>query len=204
MTDYQEQIDNIDASYDEIDAERLRAEAAASQQAAQSQFDAAGTDAQRGHPEDIARHVTGAVTDTLEGVDAAGRAQKLDVAAGLHAASTETFHERDAASEAAGRSDIAAEGAGMVLEFTDMSESDKTRWLAEKGAREGEAQALHKRSDELTEQAIGERHQASQLEDEARAGLPGHEWEQDKHRGHPSGGGAGGGSTPSGDAPKPE
>src|SRR6516162_6358098 len=90
VTDYQEQIDNIDASYDEIDAERLRPEAAASQQAAQSQLDAAGTDAQRGHPEDIARHVTGAVTDTLEGVDAAGRAQKLDVAAGLHAASTET------------------------------------------------------------------------------------------------------------------
>jgi len=206
VTDYNEQFDDSQASLDEIDAERLRAESKASLESAKSQFDAVGTDSQRGHPEDASRHLQGGMDDAQEGMDFDVRADKLDQAAGLHAASTETFHERDDARDAAGRSDIAAQGAEMVLDFTeDMSESDKTRWLAEKGAREGEAQALHDRDDALTERGIDQRHQATQLETEAREGLPGHPWEQDKYTGVPSGGGSGVDvGTPSGDSPNPE
>ena len=205
MTDYNEQFDNTEASYDETDAERLRQEAKASLDSAKSQFDAVSTDPQRGHPEDASRHLQGGMDDLQEGMDAGVRADKLDQAAGLHAASTETFHERDDARDAAGREHIAAEGADVVLDFTDMSEADKTKWLAEKGAREGAAQALDDRDDALTERGIDQRHEASQLEDEARSGLPGHSWEQDKYRGTPGGPAtdptAG---TPSDDVPTPE
>ena len=205
MTDYNEQFDNSQASLDETDAERLRAEAKTSLDSAKGQFDAAGTDPQRGHPEDVSRHVMGGMDDLQEGMDFGVRADKLDQAAGLHAASTETFHERDDARAAADRADISAQGAEMVLDFTEMSESDKTRWLGEKGAREGEAQALHDRDDALTEQGIDQRHQATQLETEAREGLPGHAWEQDKYTGVPTGGGSGVDvGTPSGDTPNPE
>jgi hypothetical protein len=204
VTDYNEQFDNSQASLDEIDAQRLREESQASLDSAKSQFDAVSTDPQRGHPEDSSRHLQGGMDDLQEGMDYGVRADKLDEAAGLHAASTETFHERDDARAAGERADIAAQGAEMVLDFTEMSESDKTRWLAEKGAREGEAQALHDRDDALTERGIDQRHQASQLETEAREGLPGHSWEQDKYTGHPSGGSGIDVGTPSGDAPNPE
>jgi hypothetical protein len=206
VTDYNEQFDNSQAALDETDAERLRAESKASFDTAKSELDAVSTDPQRGHPEDADRHLRGAMDDISEGMDFDVRADKLDQAAGLHAASTETFHERDDARAAGERADIAAQGAEMVLDFTDMSESDKTRWLAEKGAREGEAQALHDRDDALTERGIDQRHQASQLEDEARSGLPGHGWDEDKGRGHAPGGPAIDPTTgaPSGDGPAPE
>jgi hypothetical protein len=203
--DYNQQFDDTQASHDEIDAARLRAEAEASKQDAQREFEAAGTDHQRGHPEDVGRHLNDGVTDTVQSVDYAQRGERLDEAARLHGAATATFNERDDASAAAGREDIHAEGAGMVLEFTEMTEEDRTRWVAEKGAAEGSAKALHTRSDELTDQAIDERHQATRLEDEARGGLPGHSWEEDKYRGTPGGPAtdpmAG---TPSDDGPAPE
>jgi len=206
VTDYNEQFDNSQASLDEIDAQRLWEESKASFDSAKGQLSASETDPQRGHPEDSDRHLKGAMDDISEGMDFDVRADKLDQAAGLHAASTDTFHERDDARAAADRADIAAQGADMVLDFTeDMSESDKTRWLAERGAREGEAQALHDRDDALTERGIDQRHQATQLETEAREGLPGHPWEEDKYTGVPSGGGSGVDvGTPSGDSPNPE
>jgi hypothetical protein len=204
--DYNQQFDDTQASHDETDAARLRAEAEASQRDAQRELEAATTDPQRGHPEDVGRHLNDGITDTVQSADYGQRAGKLDEAARLHGAATATFTERDDAHAAAEREDIHAEGAGMVLEFTeDMTEADRTRWVAEKGAAEGSAKALHGRSDELTEQAIDDRNQATRLEDEARGGLPGHSWEEDKYRGTPGGPATDPmNGTPSGDVPTPE
>jgi hypothetical protein len=112
-----------------------------------------------------------------------GHAALLHHAAGLERQEADVFRERDSAKAGASAADIHAQGTEMVLDFVDLSEQDRTRWLGEQGAATGEAAALKTRADALTNQAIEIGHEADSERDAARDGLPGRQW---PGVGHPS------------------
>jgi hypothetical protein len=126
------------------------------------------------------------LTGTLLDAEAAGldgRAALLHQSAGLEREAADLFRARDAATDGAKAAELHAEGAQVVLDYVDMNEQDRTRWLGEQGAATGEAAALHVRADDLTNQGIDKDHEAGADRNAARDGLPGRPW---SGTGHPS------------------
>ena len=176
MGDYDYEVQDGMARSDERDAAALQADATA------LRGDAAADHAQAAAVQGMGMPVEATVLDAtgtmLEG-EATGfdaRAGMLQHSAGLEHQAADTFRERDTAAAGATAAEIHAEGAQVVMDFVDLSEQDKTRWLAEQGAATGEAGALHARADALTEQGVALDQAAGAERNAAREGLPERQW----------------------------
>jgi hypothetical protein len=126
------------------------------------------------------------MTGTLLEGEAAGlddRADHLHHSAGLEREGADILRERDTAAAGSTAAQIHAEGTEMVLDFVDLSEQDRTRWLGEQGAATGEASALHARAEALSGQGAAKVNEAEEERNAARDGLPGRQW---SGVGHPS------------------
>jgi len=181
--DYDYEVQQGMAEADERDAGALQADATTLRD------DAAADHAQAASVQGMGLPGEGQVLDMtgtfLEG-EAAGlddRADHLHHSAGLAREGADILRERDTATAGSTAAQIHAEGIEMVLDFVDLSEQDRTRWLGEQGAATGEAGALHARAEALSAQGADKVHEAEEERNAARDGLPGRPW---SGVGHPS------------------
>jgi hypothetical protein len=171
------EIEQDVAHHDQVDATQLRTDAGELRTEAQHDYNEAASMGQMGLPSEEIPYLTEAIKLETRAADFEQRASQLDQGGQLNLAARDHLVERDTAQAGAAAAEAHAAGAQVVLDFAELTEQDRTRWAGEAGAATGEAAALHKRADELTEQAIGEIHEATADESAARDGLGGRHWD---------------------------
>ena len=176
MGDYDYEVQENAAQNDLTDAANLQNDATSLHQQAATDYSQANAVDQMGAGTE--GQVLRATGDVLEhrADDFDDRAGHLQHSAELQREAADVLRERDTANAGARAAEIHAEGAQVVMDFVDLNEQDKTRWLAEQGAATGEAGALHARSDALTDQGVAIDQQAQQERNDARDGLTGRQW----------------------------
>ena len=176
MGDYDYEVQEGEAQHDLQDAAKLQADGAALHQQAATDYTEANAVEQMGAGNE--GQVLRATGDALEhrAGDFDDRAGHLQHSAELEHQAADVLRERDTATAGASAAEIHAEGAQVVMDYVDLNEQDKTRWLAEQGAATGEAGALRARADALTEQGVAIDHQAGEERNAARDGLAGRQW----------------------------
>jgi hypothetical protein len=174
--DYDYEVQEGSAEADLLDAAKLQADAATLHQDATTDYSQANAVDQMGAGNE--GQVLRATGDALEhrADDFDGRAGHLEHSAALEREAADVLRERDTAAAGANAADIHAEGAQVVMDFVDLNEQDRTRWLAEQGAATGEAGALRTRADALTEQGVAIDQAAGEERNAARDALPGRQW----------------------------
>jgi hypothetical protein len=174
--DYDYEVQEGAAEHDLQDAAKLQADATILHQEATTDYTQANAVDQMGAGNE--GQVLRATGDALEhrASDFDDRAGHLQHSAELEHQAADILRERDTATAGANAAEIHAEGAQVVMDFVDLNEQDRTRWLAEQGAATGEAGALHARADALTEQGVAIDHAAGEERNAARDGLAGRQW----------------------------
>jgi hypothetical protein len=174
--DYDYEVQENAAKNDLQDAANLQADATTLHQGASTDHAQADAVEQMGAGDEA--QVLRATGDALENRadDFDTRAGHLQHSAELQRQAADVLRERDTANAGANAADIHAEGAQVVMDYVDLNEQDKTRWLAEQGAAIGEAGALRARADALTEQGVAVDQQAIEERNAARDGLSGRQW----------------------------
>lgn len=174
--DYDYGVQENAAQHDLQDAANLQADATTLHQEAAADYTQANAADQMGAGAE--GQVLRATGDVLEGraSDFDDRAGHLQHSAELQHQAADVLRERDTAAAGATAAEIHAEGAQVVMDFVDLSEQDRTRWLGEQGAATGEAGALHTRADDLTEQGVALDQAAGAERNAARDGLQGRQW----------------------------
>ncbi len=176
MGDYDYEVQESSAEHDLQDAAKLQADATTLHQEAATDYTQANAADQMGAGNE--GQVLRATGDALEhrASDFDDRASHLQHSAALEHQAADVLRERDTAAAGASAAEIHAEGTQVVMDYVDLNEQDRTRWLAEQGAATGEAGALHARADALTEQGVALDQQAGAERNEARDGLQGRQW----------------------------
>ena len=177
MGDYDYEVQEGEAKNDLEDAAKLQTDATTLHQEAATDYTQANAVDQiggAGNEGQVLRATGDALENRADDFDS--RAGHLQHSAELERQAADVLRERDTADAGANAADIHAEGAQVVMDFVDLNEADKTRWLAEQGAATGEAGALRARSDALTEQGVAIDHQAGEERNAARDGLGGRQW----------------------------
>jgi len=174
--DYDYELQDVSAQDDLQDAAKLQADATTLHQEAATHYTQADAADQMGAGGEA--QVIRSTGDVVEqrASDFDDRAALLKDSAALEHQAADVLRERDTALAGANAADIHAEGSQVVLDYVDLNEADRTRWLAEQGAATGEAGALHARADALTEQGVALDQAAGAERDAARDALPGRQW----------------------------
>ena len=176
MGDYDYEVQESAAQHDLQDAANLQADATTLHREAATDYTQASAVDQMGAGSE--GQVLRATGDALEqrADDFDDRAGHLQHSAALEHQAADVLRERDTANAGARAAEIHAEGTQVVMDFVDLNEQDRTRWLAEQGAATGEAGALHARADALSEQGVAIDQAAVAERNAARDGLPNRQW----------------------------
>ena len=137
MGDYDYEVQENSAKNDLQDAANLQADATTLHQGASTDHAQADAVEQMGagNEAQVLRATGDALENRADDFDA--RAGHLQHSAELQRQAADVLRERDTANAGANAADIHAEGAQVVMDYVDLNEQDKTRWLAEQGAAIG-------------------------------------------------------------------